>query len=76
MISPTVNNVIRPEFKYISGSDGFYYELQSEVPIGRGRHDFASNDSNKLGIYFSPSGEHVKKYGNFIIGAWQSCSIL
>ena len=49
------DNIVRPEFKYVSGSDGFYYELQSEVPIGRGRHDFASNDSNKLGIYFSPS---------------------
>ena len=49
------SNVIRPEFKFISGSDGEYRELQSEVPIGRGRYDFAPNDSNKLGIYFSPS---------------------
>ena len=49
------NNVIRPEFKFISGSDGEYRELQSEVPIGRGRYDFAPNDSNKVGIYFSPS---------------------
>ena len=49
------SNVIRPEFKFISGSDGEYRELQSEVPIGRGRYDFAPNDSNKVGIYFSPT---------------------
>jgi len=48
-------NVVRPEFQYISGSDGMYTELQSEKPIGRGRYDFAPVDSNKLGIYFSPS---------------------
>jgi len=48
-------NVVRPEFQYISGSDGMYTELQSEKPIGRGRYDFAPTDSNKLGIYFSPS---------------------
>ena len=46
------NNVIRPEFKFISGSDGEYRELQSEVSIGRGRYDFAPNDSNKLGNTF------------------------
>ena len=49
------NDLIRPEFKFISGSDGQYRELQSEVPIGRGRYDFAPNDDNKVGIYFSPS---------------------
>ena len=49
------NDVIRPEFKFISGSEGRYLELQSEVPIGRGRYDFAPNDSNRVGIYFSPS---------------------
>ena len=46
--------LLDPEFKFISGSDGEYRELQSEVSIGRGRYDFAPNDSNKLGIYFSP----------------------
>ena len=49
------DNVIRPEFKFVSGSDGQYLELQSETQIGRGRFDFASTDSNKVGIYFSPS---------------------
>ena len=49
------NDEIRPEFKFVSGSDGRYIELQSEVPIGRGRYDFAPNDSNRVGIYFSPS---------------------
>ena len=48
-------NVVRPEFQYISGSDGMYTELQSEKPIGRGRYDFAPTDGNKVGIYFSPS---------------------
>jgi len=49
------DNIIRPEFRFISGSDGEYRELQSEVPIGRGRHDFAPTDSNKVAIYFSPT---------------------
>ena len=49
------DNIIRPEFRFISGSDGEYRELQSEVPIGKGRHDFAPTDSNKVAIYFSPT---------------------
>jgi len=49
------NNIVRPEFKFQSGSEGQTIELQSETRISRGTHDFASRDSNKVGIYFSPS---------------------
>jgi len=49
------NDNIRPEFKFISGSDGQYLELQSETRISRGGYDSAPTDSNKVGIYFSPS---------------------